>query len=55
MVPAVSAAFTAFSGFFGDMFALITASDVVPWVAFGIGVSVFGVAAKYVRKLIWGM
>ena len=55
MLTAVAAAFTAILGYFTEVFELITSPAVVPWVSLGIGISLLGVCAKFVRKLIWGM
>ncbi len=47
--------FTQVLVWFRSVFTLITSSEVMPWVLIGVGISLLGVFAKFVKKLLWGV
>jgi hypothetical protein len=55
MITAVSAAFEALIDFFSNIFTLMTSSVVVPWIVFGIAISVVGICIKFFKKIVWGL
>lgn len=55
MIAALTAAFTALIGYFTDVFTLLTAPNVVPWITFGLGIAVLSVCIKFFRRIVWGL
>lgn len=59
MVAAISTAFTQFIAWFAELVSALVGAegslkDLLPIMAIGIAVSLFGLCFKWIRRLIWG-